>query len=364
MTTSAPLVLVLGAGASKEVNLPLGSELKQKIADALNFKVDDFQRISGGDETVRDCLLSLANIGAASGALNDYYKAARTIHEAMPLAPSIDNFIDSHRTNPKIAEIGKLAIAACILRAEKDSKLFVDPSNSHNKPNFSKLEGTWFNGLFGILFQHCSWDEINDRLSRLAIISFNYDRCAKHFLREALVTYYRVQPNEADAALSKVAIYYPYGSVGSMQFENSGAGLSFGAQPRFNRLIQCAKELKTFTEGTDESASHIAAIRATIKSSKTLVFLGFAFHPLNLKVLYGDGNPIPKYDAGDVFATAKGLSESDVSVIASELRTLGGYTENRVRLRRDLAAADLVNEYSRHLTHAVQTAPSPSPIEK
>lgn len=356
MTTPASLVLVLGAAASKEVNLPLGSELKGKISKLLNFELDDFGRISGGDQRFRECLHRLAQSTLASGSIDDYFQAAHTVHGAMPLAPSIDNFIDSHRTNPRIAEVGKLAITLCILRAEKNSKLYVNQSNSYNKPNFTGLAGTWFNALFGILFQHCSWEGIDDRFSRLAIISFNYDRCALHFFREALRTYYNVQPHEVDRVVSKISIYYPYGSVGPMRFQTEGSGIDFGEQPMPDDLIKYSQQLKTFTESTDESASEIASIRTAIRSSKALVFLGFAFHPLNMKLLYGEDRPVPGYDAGDVFGTAMGISESDVSVISNQLRIFGGYTENRIRLRRDLAAASLVSEYSRHLAHAVHAA--------
>lgn len=354
MLSATPLVLVLGAGASKEVNLPLGSELKEKISEVLNFKVDDFRRMAGGDSKLHECLHRAAQGGG--GSINDYFQAARTIHDAMPLAQSIDNFIDSHRGNPRIAEVGKLAIGRCILKAEKGSKLFVDPSNSYNKPNFGQLGGTWFNALFGILLQHCSWEDIEDRLARLAIISFNYDRCAIHFFREALKTYYRVSQQEVDRTISKIAIYHPYGSVGPMRFQTGGPGVDFGEEPMSDDLSKYSQQLKTFTEGTDESSSEIASIRSTVRSARALVFLGFAFHPLNMKLLYGDEGPAPEHDAGDVFATAMGISESDASVISAELRTLGGYSENRVRIRRDLVAATLIHEYSRHLSKAVHAA--------
>ncbi|GHU27042.1 hypothetical protein AGMMS50256_05860 [Betaproteobacteria bacterium] len=332
--------------------MPLGSELKMKIADVVNFEVSNFDEITGGDRNIRLFLQELGHTKSIS--IIDYLDAARTIHNAMILAPSIDNFIDSHRTNQRIAEVGKLAIAACILSAEKESKLFLDRSNANNNLNFSNLEETWFVNLFKILTQQCSWEDIDDRLSRLAIISFNYDRCAKHFLREALMTYYQVKLEEAERVISKLAIYYPYGSVGPMRFENGRHFFDFGEQPMSGHLIDYAKQLKTFTEGFDDSDSEIKSIRAVIQSSKVLVFLGFAFHPLNLKLLYGDKPPISGH-AGDVFATAKGISECDVGVISSELRLLGGYSENNIRLRRDITASELINEFSRHLTQAVQS---------
>ena len=131
MPNTDPLVIVIGAGASKEVKLPIGSELTKTIAEALNFNIDHYRHLAGGDDRIRDCIVRLAQSQNNScGTLDDYYRAALRIREAMPLAPSIDNFIDSHRTDKKVAQIGKVAIATCILKAERNSTLFIDKSNT------------------------------------------------------------------------------------------------------------------------------------------------------------------------------------------------------------------------------------------
>ena len=255
MTNTDPLVIVIGAGASKEVKLPIGSELTKTIAESLDFKVDHFGRLAGGDDRIRECVYKLAQSQDNShGTADDYYRAALRIREAMPLAPSIDNFIDSHRTDKKVAQIGKVAIAACILKAEKDSSLFVDRSNSYNKPDFTQLRGTWFSELFSLVSQHCSRDELEARLSRLTIISFNYDRCFKQFLRNAILTYYAISQSDADGIVSKVSVLHPYGSVGWMRFETGGPGTDFGEQPMSDDLLRSAAAIKTFTESTDDGA--------------------------------------------------------------------------------------------------------------
>ena len=43
------LVLVLGAGASKEVNLPIGTELKSEIARLLDIRFEFGSRQKSGD---------------------------------------------------------------------------------------------------------------------------------------------------------------------------------------------------------------------------------------------------------------------------------------------------------------------------
>ena len=84
------LVFVLGAGASKEVNLPTGEELKRSIADALNFRVEGIYRINGGDQRISEAFHQLAqSSGAVSEGINPYLRAARLIRDAMPLARKI-----------------------------------------------------------------------------------------------------------------------------------------------------------------------------------------------------------------------------------------------------------------------------------
>ena len=357
MANTDPLVIVLGAGASKEVKLPVGTELTRTIAVSLDFKIDHNGRLNGGDDRIRECIYKLAQSQDSShGTADDYYRAALRIREAMPLAPSIDNFIDSHRTDKKVAQIGKVAIASCILKAEKKSTLFVDRSNSNNKLDFNRLRGTWFAEIFSLVSQHCSRDELEARLSRLTIVSFNYDRCFKQFLRHALLTYYAISQSDADGIVSKVSILHPYGSVGRMRFETGGPGTDFGEQPMPEDLLRSATAIKTFTESTDDGAAEITAIRESVENTKTLVFLGFAFHPMNLELLFGRSRP-PENDRDcEVIGTAMGISDSNRLLIAEDLAQMGGYARTRIRLHQALTAAGLVSEYSRLLARSVQGA--------
>ncbi len=356
MPNTDPLVVVIGAGASKEVALPLGSELTASIAKALDFKVDDFGRLSGGDRQIRECLYKLAQSPTKSlGSIHDYFQAALKIRDAMPLAPSIDNFIDSHRMDKKIAAIGKLAISACILNAERESALYVDKSNSYNRVDFKKLSGTWYTELFSIVSQHCSQAELEARLARLTIISFNYDRCVKQFLRQSLLTYYTVSETDADSLVSKVTVLYPYGSIGQLRFETGGLGVDYGEQISSDDLLGSAASLKTFTESADSDSDDIKAIRSSVAGAKLLVFLGFAFHPLNLELLYsGQEAPASGRDC-DVYCTAIGVSNNNCESIRGDLTTIAGYARDRTRLHQDLTARGLMSEYSRRLARLMHS---------
>jgi hypothetical protein len=140
------LVLVLGAGSSEEVDLPVGAELKRQIAERLDIRFQDYARQpgSGDDKLLQAFRLASVRSDGSQGDINQLLDVSRLIRDAMPQAISIDNFIDSHRNDERIAFCGKLAIARCILEAEARSKLLVDRSNIYNKLDFGAIENTWF----------------------------------------------------------------------------------------------------------------------------------------------------------------------------------------------------------------------------
>ena len=340
------LVLVVGAGASKEVNIPVGAELKLQIAKVLDIRYEVFRKISG-DDIINEALKNLV----AHGDINPYLGAAWRIRDAMPQAISIDNFIDSHRIDEKISKCGKLAIARCILTAESKSLLKVDRQNIYNKLKFTALEPTWFNAFFQLLTENCQHSDLPGRLSKVAIICFNYDRCIEHFLYLSLQNYYNMQPEEASATLKHLEIYHPYGMVGKLPWQSDKIdGFEFGDTPNSMQLLAIASELRTFTEGIDPLNSNISAIRAILSSAHRIAFLGFAFHRLNIELLF------PKQADGRknqrdcrVYATAHGISTADIHVISQELTNFGGIFYDQMYLEKDLKCSQLFREFWRSL---------------
>jgi len=348
--TEKSITFVVGAGASNEVDMPTGYGLKAAVAKALAFGADNFGRLEGGDPKVREALYQLAQSGNASGNINKYFESALLIKRAMPQAPSIDNFIDSHRADPKIAECGKLAIASEILKAERASKLFVNPSNIYNKLDFANVENTWFNAFFQLLALNTQLEDFPERLSRVKIISFNYDRTLEHFLHHAIQNYYGCTSEKAAIALNSLVILHPYGSVGALPWQQtSTTSVPYGADLDSRTLLSVASTLRTFTEGTDVTESRINEIRKSVFDADTLIFLGFAYHELNLSLLFGPFVDGPVRHLKQVYGTAMGLSESNKKAIASELASLGKYDVSQITLRKELSASEVFPEYSRSL---------------
>ena len=342
------ITFVLGAGSSFEVSMPTGDELKSRIARALSFESGRFGTPKGGDDQVCEALERLSQ-RSGSQARSRYFAAAELISAAMPQAPSIDNFIDSHRSNSLVAEVGKVAIASEILKAERASKLYTSPNSNGNRLDFTQIKDSWFNSFFQLVALNAQEEDLPDRLQRVRVVSFNYDRTLEHFLFHSIQNYYRSSPERAADILKNLVIFHPYGKVGNLPWQNTGTSVPFGGDMHCTALLQVSTGLRTFTEGTSETESQIDSIRTTVFDAEILAFLGFAYHELNLELLFGVSNPGPARPDKLVFGTARGLSESNKIAIARELSTLGRYKIAQVTLRRELTAARLLPEYSRSL---------------
>lgn len=326
----------------------MGAELKRIISDSLNIRFEHFSQQVGGDFEITHALRVLVEGNTPpSRDINPYLKEAHKIREGMSLAISIDNFIDIHSGNELLETCGKLAIVSSILNAENRSKLQVDRTLADATVNFSKIEDTWYTTFFQLLTENCRRKDLAKRLSLVVLVIFNYDRCFEQFLVSALRKTYFLTDVEAKSYLNLVKIFHPYGSVGSSNDWGTPQGVDFGTKPDARNLITIAKQIKTFTERTNEDASEIVELREHVRSAPRVVFLGFAYHRLNIDLLapkelnFNDLNQ-------EVYGSALAISDSDKSNITALLKNRLG--ANSVLLRNDLTCAGLLNEYRRSLS--------------
>ena len=345
------IVLVLGAGASKEVGLPIGTELKSEIARLLDIRFQDGLKKQSGDCQVIEALRLIAsNAEDQPGQINPYQRMCWWIRDAMPQAISIDNFIDCHVDEPKIAVCGKLAIARAILAAEAKSTLIVDKTNIRNKLDFVKNSETWFNSFFQRLTENCGVEDLPARLRSVGVITFNYDRCFEHYLFNAIQNYYGVPPEKSAALLESLEIHHPYGMVGGLPWMRRPPSIYFGADVHVSELVAVSRQLRTFTEGTNPNVSDIESIRATVSGARTLAFLGFAFHRLNMELLFGAASSGATKPTQALFGSALGISPRKCLVIANKLSAHTGLSNGQMQLRNDLTCATLFQEYSDDLS--------------
>ncbi len=313
-------VYVVGAGASYELGLPVGNTLKEHIAQILymRFENGSFQ---DGNYDLYNAIKRHTSYD--SNKINEYLKECRHISNNMPLAISIDNFIDSERGNDKLAICGKLAIVNAILEAERNSKIFFARYQGTEKIDFSILENSWLLPFFRTLTENCRADDLKDRFRSITLVIFNYDRCIEHFLINALISYYRLQEKEAAEIISNLKIIHPYGTVGSLpwQLDASSTSMVYGGELESHQLFDYAQRIRTFTEGAH--SEYMEQLRRSMKFTERLVFLGFAFHRLNMRLLMGASedkyaNPLKI----DCYATAFETSQNDQESIRSSINYL------------------------------------------
>ncbi len=358
------LVFVVGAGASHEVGLPLGAELRESIAKLLDFRYDDFLS-NVRDEKYGDHLI-LAAFHFLD--IRPLYEASLRIREAMLQAdPPIDKFLDDNCSEPDIVQCGKLAIVRSILLAESESSLFIDPGNATNELNFQAVEKTWYQGFFELLTENCETQpDLERRFSQVAVVCFNYDRCIQHFLLNALVKYYRLDRASAATVLENLEFHHPYGVVGSLPWEVSpNQGVEFGETfPPFpvykpdsipsefvKKLVKLTEQIKTFSEGSSAEGG-FDRVRELLGTADRLAFLGFAFHRQNVKLLFPPSGKGATRSC-KVLATGFGISDSEsrsISDISDELARLGGFERSSINIALGVKCSELFDEYGKSLS--------------
>lgn len=346
-------LFVVGAGASAEIDLPVGNALLETIAKKLNIAFQDGVRLSSGDPEIVDVIRHYARRRNESE--NGYYQKGRMIGQAAPVAPSIDNFLDAHKQDETLQFCGKLGIVASILEAERRSKLFIDESRGA-RDDLSRLNGTWYTAFMRMLVERVDLEEIESVFDNVSFITFNYDRCIQRFLHVALQRYYGIDSGRAADLISKLEIIHPYGWIGDLPFAASGPSVvPYGASLGDSGLIDAARRIRTFTEQVEDENS-LSAIQESVRRAETIVFLGFAFHPQNMELLdHGSGSNIRR-----AFATSYGCSLGDIDVIVRQIRrmlgdeggTFDGY-EVDVKVPFGLKCADLLSEFSRTIPRKI-----------
>src|SRR6266852_1143797 len=131
---SQPVVFVVGAGASAEYNMPVGSELKTKIASAVGF-LDADGRPSGD----RDLYKLLVDRFGSS--IEKYVGAGNALAKVIPSFDSIDEALNWFSSRPEVIELGKVAIVREILKSERGSLLF--STLDQRKIPGNDFSGTW-----------------------------------------------------------------------------------------------------------------------------------------------------------------------------------------------------------------------------
>lgn len=195
--------------------MPVGRQLSDQISRMMFFEFSTFGESDKGD---RRLLAWLRQKYQQKADLDARLSVARDISEGIYLASSIDNFIDMHASREHVAEVGKLAIAVAISRAEAGCSLFVSSRNDRNRLQLDRegIGDTWIDSFTRILFDRVRADNVDQVADNVTIVSFNYDRCLEQYLVDALSQTYRLTYADAHQIVSRIRIIHPYGSLGRL----------------------------------------------------------------------------------------------------------------------------------------------------
>lgn len=336
---SRKTVFILGAGASKEVGLPIGSELIMLIADKLNIEFDGFsQQIRRGDHAV--ILQALRKKYPQE--ISKYHKACRQIGKGVILSKSIDDFLNNHQHDEAIVICSKLGIAKSIGDAERQSSLYFARTNIYNTIDFTSpsVLNTWYTRFYQLITTEVPIENLGSLFENVSVISFNYDRCLEHFLVQALSQNYLIPLEESQNLVQKLTILHPCGSVGSYLSPRDKV-IEFGFEDTL-LLDEMIANIKTYTEQIEQNGE-VQRIREEMHQAETLVFLGMAFHENNMALLQSK----PSTKARKIYATRKGISESDLPVVRKRITALWEQDSENIFLGEE--CKDLFAEYQMSL---------------
>ncbi|CDZ56027.1 hypothetical protein [Neorhizobium galegae] len=297
-------VFIIGAGASYEIGLPVGSALTGIIAQKLDLR-ESGSWDAHGDKNLVGAIIEMARGNNYGADMRRYSAAAQDIRRAMPQAISIDNFLHTHADDADIVTLGKMGIAASILEAENKSGIYRKEHGRYSI-DFGAAK-SWHNTFCKMLTENVQKPDVDTIFDKVAFITFNYDRCIEHYLSMWLTSYMRIPFGEACSICKKLQIFHPYGQVGKLPWQaEDGVGVGFGEQLNEYNIAHTAKQIRTFTERVDDDAM-LGKMRQAISEATTVIYLGFAYAKMNMELMRLD------YVSGSnrVYGTTFGMSESN-----------------------------------------------------
>ncbi|MGP4692557.1 hypothetical protein [Agrobacterium cavarae] len=336
-------VFIVGAGGSYEIGLPIGETLKAIISNKLDISRDG----KWGDRGETQVFRAVLNLSRKSKdeweEMRRLVKASEDVKAAMPLAISIDNYLNTHFDNTDIVTMGKVGIAASILDAERSSSISgID--GGHHILDFSKAPDSWHNTFCKMLTENVRLKDLDRIFDNVSFITFNYDRCIEHYLVMWLMTYMRLTYQDACNICKNLTVFHPYGQVGALPWQSSdGIGVQFGIGADEYNLVQTSKSIKTFTERVDDE-SMLSQIRNAISEGQNIIYLGFAYGQMNMDLMKLENLGPSKR----IYGTVLNMSESNITEVSRRIDSALTHGGNSLILSQNLVSAtanDLLKNY-------------------
>lgn len=294
---TVPTTLVLGAGASVPYGFPSGYELRKKLCD-----FGDIRRMSPYGYDERDLKIFCDTFLKSGMHSIDAFLARRGNEKVGSL------------TNMTFADIGKAAIAYCLINCER-------PEVLHNF-----IDDHWYSYL---------WSFMNDSLesfgqNKLKIITFNYDRSLEFYLLTALQNSFGISEEVAAQHLKKIPIIHAYGKLAELTglAEASMESRTYRAEAENSAYISAAvRGIRVIDESRDDDAVFEQAY-SYLSDAQKICFLGFGFDETNFRRLRVE--QLMQYyrkerseNAPEIFATTLGMQTAERNWVINKLNATG-----------------------------------------
>lgn len=281
-----PTVLVLGAGASFPYGFPVGKRLIENIVDGLRG-ADLLAQPFPPPKVTAGVLVKYLEWCRHSFAEMASFK--RELVEAGPR--SIDVFLANR---DEFMEIGKRAIAATLISCEQPEKL--KAIDTESPPASGKC--TWYQ----YLFEQMDRSEEEFETAPLKIITFNYDRSLEYFLFDKLKAHFGVSDERAIELIQTKPILHIHGQLGRPLFlaqaedsrnftpatwANRGVR-GYDQEVHSGKAIMACADMMAIIPDKGNKGDVLEEAWHLIAEARILCFLGFAYHPENVKLLEVD----------------------------------------------------------------------------
>ncbi|AKQ42127.1 hypothetical protein CP97_09010 [Aurantiacibacter atlanticus] len=330
--------LVVGAGASCELQFPDGKDLLARIAAGF-----DSQRLGGGLESP-DIVAMAAHIEAIAKQARVkkqlLQEAGQIIRSASRISSSIDAILEQHGDNPLVLAVGKLAIAHYTLDAEAKCPMGPEPRDPGDLP----VRGTenWLFQLSHAIVNGVPRAKADQCFDNLSIINFNYDRTVEHYLPWALHMAFGMSLTEARALVAeKLRIIHAYGTPGRLDWQTGDRAVAAWGETSPDDLAAVVEQIRTASERGAERGFK-RQLLGEVVHGKRLVFLGFGFEPMNCAMLFD----APFEQNADVLITMHGASETERSAVLRLLKRQAGIKDESTVMIENLRAWQLMRDYA------------------
>ncbi len=331
-----PTLLVVGAGASKELEFPTGPELAADIAKDLAPK-----RIldSDGEEFEQLSDIARAMLDRTQKPI-DWMRVCAALARGLPYAASIDTYLD-HHADPELEFVGKLAIARRILEYERDSCLFCEDYALPGS-RFHESHATWLQRLFGILRAKTPKASVDTFFDNLSMVVFNYDRCIERYFVQAIRMYYGIDFEDAARIVKTANILHVYGSLGELPSRRSGYGpleVKFGDTT--TSLTKRVADIQTYAESNQDESIRDRVFKAE-DAAELIVFLGFGYLSQNFDLIRPNSRPRPVNVLGTTFE----LSPDYAQKVREKLALRFSYAQQELVVLENSKCAKLLDDYA------------------